>query len=85
MIIDIPAGVMLFCRECDAEVPHREMAGYLVCHLNHPQHVMQAMITMSYDDAFSPAVLLLPRRSWNVAYVQQREQLQAKYLRLRRG
>lgn len=67
------------------EVPHREASGQLVCHLNHPQHVIQAMITMSYDDAFSPTVLMLPRRSWNAAYVQQREELQAKYLRAKRG
>ena len=48
-------------------------------------HPAQAMVTMGYDDTFSPAVLMLPRRSWNVAYVQQRELLQSKYLRSKKG
>ena len=91
MMLGVPAGVMLYCRRCDAEVPHREhrfsrfLLEALVCSAGHLMHPLQVMITMAYDDTFSPVVLMLPRRSWNAAYVQQRELLQSKYLRSKKG
>lgn len=91
MRIDVPRGILLYCRKCDAEVPHREyrfttsMAEGLACQEGHVQHVAQPMVSLSYDSTFDPITLMLPRRSWNAAYVKQREHLQALYLRSKKG
>ena len=91
MKIDVPDGVLLYCRPCDAEVPHREyrfptsLVEGLICQEGHLQPVSQPMVSLSYDSTFDPITLMLPRRSWNAAYVKQREQLQARYMRAKKG
>ena len=88
MRIDVPRGVLLYCRPCDAEVPHREYRFVfegLICQEGHLQPASQPMVSLSYDSTFDPITLMLPRRSWNAAYVKQREQLQARYMRAKKG
>ncbi len=91
MMIDIPPGVLLYCRRCDAEVPHREYkftslyAWGLIDDEEHVQSVLQPMVSMSYDSTFDPITLMLPMRSWNAAYVKQREELQGRYMRSKKG
>jgi hypothetical protein len=71
-------GSRLYCRRCDTEVPHYEwrnpyeLAEGLRDQEGHVQHPLNAVISLSVEQEVSPAVMLLPRRSWTAPYVEAR-------------
>jgi hypothetical protein len=75
------SGTPLFCRRCQAEVPHYKYRYHTVLvealrdAAGHVQSPLNAMLSLSVEEETDPAVMLLPRRSWSAAYVQRRYQL----------
>jgi hypothetical protein len=91
MRLDVPPGILLYCRKCDEEVPHEEyrfptsLTEGLICPAQHVQSTHQPMVAMGYDSEFSPAILMLPMRCWTAGYIEQRERQQGLYLRTMKG
>jgi hypothetical protein len=84
--LDAPFGLLLYCRRCDEVRPHAadQETNSLRCPDGHGQSPVQAVVSLSCDSEFDPAVLLLPQKSWTYNYVLSRYRLQGQYLR-RRG
>jgi hypothetical protein len=81
MRLDWINGTPLFCRRCQAVVPHSRyryshvLVEALADEAGHVQSPLNAMLSLSVEEETDPAVMLLPLRSWSERYVQRRYQL----------
>ena len=78
-------GTPLYCRRCDAEVPHYEWRNPYALEeglrdgAGHVQSAYNAIVSLSVADDVDPALMLLPRRSWTAPYLARRGRLLAQW------
>jgi hypothetical protein len=85
MRLDWTEGTPLFCRRCQAEVPHYVRGRQLRDTVGHEQHPYNAVLSLSVEEEVDPAIMLLPQRSWSAPYVQKRYRLLLDWKNLNHG